>query len=436
MSNTTDLPPRGETSMPAMINSVFVRSLQDVRYHAERMVLAGTAPSWAMKVNDATLPPSAAHELAVAKTEQGIYLCLALNIPVPIGIYNLVWINGRLSVWGDLLPALCKRSTLWEPAGFVEGHTGTFGTDDFAAYCQVQRKGENPVKVVYTWGDAKRAKLTTKPGPWTENPRRMMLMRARSFALRDAFPDVLQGLVTAEELGYDPDRAASGEVTVNEPAPEPAKRLAEIVQRPALPEARVVVEAVATPAPAAVEIEPAAAPLPSPPAVAGNPFAAALAPAVVEPASEPAEVAPVSPAAPPAAVPAAPPPAPGNPFAAALAGKAEPAQPEPASAGPRRIADCTPEEIADALNQYVSDEADANGLSVQDAASRILSFKWRGEWRVAASGDAKEFLARSEGDKELRMLANAIAHDFPEAFPLLADEYAPAAAKAVQIGRQ
>ncbi len=53
------------------------------------------------------------------------------------------------------------------------------------------------------WGDAlmdaKRAGLWTKAGPWQTYPRRMLQMRARSFALRDAFPDVLKGLISVEE---------------------------------------------------------------------------------------------------------------------------------------------------------------------------------------------------------------------------------------------
>ena len=47
--------------------------------------------------------------------------------------------------------------------------------------------------------DAKRAGLWTKAGPWQTYPRRMLQMRARSFALRDAFPDVLKGLISVEE---------------------------------------------------------------------------------------------------------------------------------------------------------------------------------------------------------------------------------------------
>ncbi len=47
--------------------------------------------------------------------------------------------------------------------------------------------------------DAKKAGLWGKAGPWSQYPKRMLQMRARSFALRDKFADALSGLIMAEE---------------------------------------------------------------------------------------------------------------------------------------------------------------------------------------------------------------------------------------------
>lgn len=41
--------------------------------------------------------------------------------------------------------------------------------------------------------------LWGKSGPWQQYPKRMLQMRARGFALRDKFADVLGGLISAEE---------------------------------------------------------------------------------------------------------------------------------------------------------------------------------------------------------------------------------------------
>jgi len=47
--------------------------------------------------------------------------------------------------------------------------------------------------------DARLAGLMNKAGPWKQYPKRMLQMRARGFAIRDAFPDALKGVITYEE---------------------------------------------------------------------------------------------------------------------------------------------------------------------------------------------------------------------------------------------
>ena len=52
---------------------------------------------------------------------------------------------------------------------------------------------------------AKRAGLWGKQGPWQQYPSRMLQMRARSWALRDAFADVLRGIQSVEEVRDIPE---------------------------------------------------------------------------------------------------------------------------------------------------------------------------------------------------------------------------------------
>jgi hypothetical protein len=78
------------------------------------------------------------------------------------------------------------------------GNTSTTRTL-LTAVCIAKRHGSTPVTARFSVMDAKRAGLWTKAGPWQTYPRRMLQMRARSFALRDAFPDVLKGLISVEE---------------------------------------------------------------------------------------------------------------------------------------------------------------------------------------------------------------------------------------------
>lgn len=110
-------------------------------------------------------------------------------------LQNIATINGKPAVYGDAALALVRGSTVCEDVEeFIEGEG-----EQMIATCIAKRKGSKPVVAKFSVSDAKAAGLWRKQGPWTQYPRRMLQMRARGFALRDAFPDVLKGLITAEE---------------------------------------------------------------------------------------------------------------------------------------------------------------------------------------------------------------------------------------------
>ncbi|KXV66610.1 recombinase family protein [Gluconobacter oxydans] len=113
---------------------------------------------------------------------------------------NIAVINGRPSIWGDALLGLVKASPVCDDV--VETMEGE--GDRMTAICVAKRKGKSPVEARFSVQDAKDAGLWSKPGPWKQYPKRMLQMRARGFALRDAFPDVLRGLITAEEAADIP----------------------------------------------------------------------------------------------------------------------------------------------------------------------------------------------------------------------------------------
>jgi hypothetical protein len=107
-------------------------------------------------------------------------------------LQNLAIINGRPSLWGDAVIALVRASPLCEFV--IETDDGTTAT------CRVKRRGEPEQSRTFGVDDAKAAGLQGKQGPWSQYPKRMRQMRARAFALRDVFPDVLRGLPVAEEV--------------------------------------------------------------------------------------------------------------------------------------------------------------------------------------------------------------------------------------------
>lgn len=107
-------------------------------------------------------------------------------------VQNIAVINGRAALWGDAVIALVRSSPLCE---YI-----TESDDGDTATCRVKRRGEDEEVRTFSMADAKTAGLLGKQGPWTQYPKRMRQMRARAFALRDVFPDVLRGMPIAEEI--------------------------------------------------------------------------------------------------------------------------------------------------------------------------------------------------------------------------------------------
>lgn len=110
-------------------------------------------------------------------------------------LQNIMVVNGRPCLWGDATMGLVMASNVYEdskdefdPA--LEGGAATF---------HVKRRGKDWVKRTFSMKDAATAKLDKKAGPWQEYPKRMLFHRARAWALRDAFPDVLKGIRYFEE---------------------------------------------------------------------------------------------------------------------------------------------------------------------------------------------------------------------------------------------
>lgn len=129
---------------------------------------------------------------------------LEVGLPPLMALQRIAVINGRPSIWGDGAMGLVRASGLCE---FVyEAVTGE--GDRMIGVCRVKRKGEKEqIERTFSVEDAKKAGLWGKQGPWQQYPKRMLQMRARAFALRDLFADVLGGLYIAEELeGLEDER--------------------------------------------------------------------------------------------------------------------------------------------------------------------------------------------------------------------------------------
>lgn len=111
-------------------------------------------------------------------------------------LQGIAVINGRPSLYGDALMALVlSQPDVIDVVEELDEKTMT------ASCTVIRQRGarERSITRTFSMADAQKAKLAGKSGPWTDYPKRMLAMRARSWALRDACPDILRGMVAQEE---------------------------------------------------------------------------------------------------------------------------------------------------------------------------------------------------------------------------------------------
>lgn len=157
-------------------------TFEDAQRFAKAVIASGFAPKG---MNEAGV---------IVSIQMGAELGLA---PMQ-SMQNIAVINGRPAVWGDAIPAVCMASGAFDHGAWHEEIETDAKGNPIAATCRCRRLGGSIIDRRFSLGDAQRAGLVGKPGPWAQYPARMLQMRARSWALRDAFPDVLRGFHVAD----------------------------------------------------------------------------------------------------------------------------------------------------------------------------------------------------------------------------------------------
>lgn len=151
-----------------------------------------------MMVGSGLMPYGLNNESAVMVALQ---MGFELGLTPMQAVQNIAVINGRPVIWGDAQLAIVYDSGLLiDIDEQCEGEG-----DDFKAICTVKRRGkETPVIRTFTMRQAKNAGLTVKKGNiWKNYPERMCQMRARAWALRDGFADVLKGIKSEADIDTD-----------------------------------------------------------------------------------------------------------------------------------------------------------------------------------------------------------------------------------------
>ena len=128
----------------------------------------------------------------------GIKAGMTLGLNAFQSLQNINVINGKPTVWGDVLIRLVRsHPDCKEIKESIDGDG-----DDRTATCTVKRNQVDKIEEItktFSWKDAKKANLTTHES-WKSYPDRMLQMRARGFAFRDSFSDIMEGVILREEV--------------------------------------------------------------------------------------------------------------------------------------------------------------------------------------------------------------------------------------------
>lgn len=114
-------------------------------------------------------------------------------------LYNIVWYNERPCLYGDVAWGLITANPSYAGSEFIV--SGDEYSNDWEVTCIMRRNtlvGTRETKSSFSWGDVKRAGLHSL-NHYKAYPERMLFIRARTWAMRDLFADVLSGLSIAEE---------------------------------------------------------------------------------------------------------------------------------------------------------------------------------------------------------------------------------------------
>lgn len=135
-------------------------------------------------------------------TKEKVFIALQWGVELGLSpmaaATNIAVINGKPTLSADIMHAIVRNNPEYAGAEWKR-------QDDNTAEVIVKRKNANITETFRGYYDiemARRANLLGKDN-WKAYPARMLKHRALSFALRDAFPDVLAGLYSPDELSID-----------------------------------------------------------------------------------------------------------------------------------------------------------------------------------------------------------------------------------------
>ena len=122
-----------------------------------------------------------------------------LGLKPMASLQNIMIVNNRPSIYGDIVLALCMAHP-----DFIDC-IETYDEETETAFCTMKRKGREPITKKFSRKMAETAGLWGKSGAkgvsaWVTFPDQMLIRKARGFCTKAMWPDVLKGISVFEDM--------------------------------------------------------------------------------------------------------------------------------------------------------------------------------------------------------------------------------------------
>ena len=192
------------------------KSNQLVIIEQEKQILEAQKSKMSILRDGGMLPKGCTEKEAWARVAVGVEMGMR-----PMQALNgIAMINGKPSLHTDSIPSIVAASGLLED----QGHEFTGDGDKLACRYWCKKKGLQTEQYwEYSVADAKSAGLLSRD-TWKNHLKKMLFNRARTYCLRNTFPEVLGNMYDSDEASEFTPENTTDAPNLAMPAEEPKKR--------------------------------------------------------------------------------------------------------------------------------------------------------------------------------------------------------------------
>lgn len=176
-------PPAVKPKIEMAARGVSIQSVDDVYRMAKLAHIAGFVPKELNSEEKITVAMLYLHEIGA---------------PIMRGLQRVYIVNNRPTIYGDLPLGMVQADPSFDFTRFREWFEGE--GDDLVAFCQMARKGGEPIEKHFSMETAKTSGLVERNPQYKKFPEDMLMWKARHRCMTALFSNLLSGINTRESL--------------------------------------------------------------------------------------------------------------------------------------------------------------------------------------------------------------------------------------------